>query len=185
MGCDFFYRRVLQARQGGERQDRASKGTERSALKRDGGGEASREANDAWSIARTDKTSARLETVKAELEARIFSGADQVSTQLESRICSSADWVSTQLEAMKAHMEKMQQELDALRSKEAAKAEGAVADMDDAELREEVLVLREDVDELDERMMKPEKHAAVDACRPTRRRKDASRNAALLSAKHA
>ncbi|MDX1733149.1 MAG: DUF3373 family protein [Halioglobus sp.] len=71
--------------------------------------------------------------------------------------------LSTQLEAMKAHMEKMQQELDALRAKEAQKSDTAIADMDDAELKEEVIVLREDVDELDERVMKPERHAAVDA----------------------
>jgi uncharacterized coiled-coil protein SlyX len=70
--------------------------------------------------------------------------------------------LSAQLEAMQAQMSAMQAELKVLREKDAAASQFTVVETDYGELKEEVMVLREDVDDLDERLMEPEKHAALD-----------------------
>ena len=73
------------------------------------------------------------------------------------------DELSAQLEAMQAQMAAMQSELKELREKDAARSQFEVVETDYGELQEEVMVLREDVDDLDDRLMAPEKHAALDA----------------------
>jgi len=70
--------------------------------------------------------------------------------------------LSAQLEAMQSQMMEMQKEIKTLREKDAARSPYVAVETDYGELKEEVLVLREDVDDLDDRLMAPEKHAAVD-----------------------
>ncbi len=70
--------------------------------------------------------------------------------------------LSAQMAAMQAQMTAMQAELKELREKEAARNQFEVVATDYGELQEEVMILREDVDDLDDRMMAPEKHAALD-----------------------
>lgn len=73
--------------------------------------------------------------------------------------------MSAQLQAMQAQMQEMRQELEHLREKDAARGAGAeivVVDAEYGDLKEEVYFLREDVDDLDDRLMAPERHAAVD-----------------------
>lgn len=79
------------------------------------------------------------------------------------------DELSVQLQAMQAQMSAMQEELKTLRAKDAERSEKeakqselVIFQSDYGDLKEEVYVLREDVDELDDRLMAPEKHAAVD-----------------------
>jgi hypothetical protein len=73
--------------------------------------------------------------------------------------------LSGQLEAMQAQMMQMSKELQELREKDAASSKFDVVETDYGELKEEVLILREDVDDLDDRLMEPEKHAALDGIR--------------------
>lgn len=70
--------------------------------------------------------------------------------------------LSAQLQAMQSQMMEMQQEIRTLREKEASRPELVVVDTDYGDLQEEVMYLREDVDELDDRLMEPERHAALD-----------------------
>lgn len=70
--------------------------------------------------------------------------------------------LSAQLEIMQTQMMAMQQEMKAMRAKEASDTGVMVVETDYGELQEEVMVLREDVDDLDDRLMEPEKHAALD-----------------------
>ena len=72
------------------------------------------------------------------------------------------DELAAQLEAMQAQMLDMQKEIKTLRAREAASPQVEVVETDYGELKEEVMVLREDVDDLDDRLMEPEKHAAID-----------------------
>jgi cell division protein FtsB len=72
------------------------------------------------------------------------------------------DELSAQLEAMQAQMLGMQKEIKELRAREAARPQIEVVETDYGELKEEVMYLREDVDDLDDRLMAPEKHAAID-----------------------
>ncbi len=83
------------------------------------------------------------------------------------------DELSRQLAAMQSEMQQMRQELTELRAREAARAQPAttaattaptteVAQVNLQELQEEVTVLREDLDDLDDRMIRPEKHAVLD-----------------------
>lgn len=73
--------------------------------------------------------------------------------------------LSAQLEAMQAQMMDMQGELKDLRAKDESRNQFEVVSTDYGDLQEEVLVLREDVDDLDDRLMEPEKHAALDGLR--------------------
>ena len=73
--------------------------------------------------------------------------------------------LAAKLEAMQSQMMEMQTELKTMREKEAKRAEPGeivVVETDYGDLQEEVMFLREDVDELDERLMEPERHAALD-----------------------
>jgi hypothetical protein len=73
--------------------------------------------------------------------------------------------LAAKLEAMQSQMMEMQTELKTMREKEAKRAETGeivVVETDYGDLQEEVLFLREDVDDLDERLMEPERHAALD-----------------------
>jgi DNA-binding protein YbaB len=73
--------------------------------------------------------------------------------------------MSAQLQAMQAQMQEMQKELETLREKDAARGAApgiVVVDSEYGDLKEEVVMLREDVDDLDDRLMEPERHAAVD-----------------------
>lgn len=70
--------------------------------------------------------------------------------------------LSAQLEAMQSEMMSMQREIKTLREKEASRAGLVVVENDYGDLQEEVMVLREDVDDLDDRLMEPERHAALD-----------------------
>lgn len=70
--------------------------------------------------------------------------------------------LSAQLQAMQAQMGEMQKELQALREKDAARSRFEVVETDYGDLKEEVMYLREDVDDLDDRLMEPEKHAVLD-----------------------
>jgi len=70
--------------------------------------------------------------------------------------------LSTQLEAMQSQMMEMQKELMQLREKDATQSPITIVETDYGDLKEEVMVLREDVDDLDDRLMEPEKHAALD-----------------------
>jgi hypothetical protein len=72
------------------------------------------------------------------------------------------DELSAQLQAMQSQMMAMQKELQSLREKDANRAEVVVVETDYGDLQEEVMFLREDVDDLDERLMEPERHAALD-----------------------
>jgi len=75
------------------------------------------------------------------------------------------DELSAQMEAMQTQMMAMQKELVELREKDAARNQFEVVETNYGELQEEVMFLREDVDDLDERLMAPEKHAALDGLR--------------------
>ncbi len=70
--------------------------------------------------------------------------------------------LSAQMAAMQEQMSAMQSELKRLREKDAASNQFVVVESEYGELKEEVMYLREDVDDLDERLMAPEKHAALD-----------------------
>lgn len=70
--------------------------------------------------------------------------------------------LGAQMEAMRSQMMEMQKELKQLREKDATQGAFTVVETDYGDLKEEVLVLREDVDDLDDRLMEPEKHAALD-----------------------
>lgn len=70
--------------------------------------------------------------------------------------------LSAQLQAMQSQMMEMQKEIKTLREKDAQGGELVIVETDYGELQEEVMYLREDVDELDERLMEPERHAALD-----------------------
>ena len=70
--------------------------------------------------------------------------------------------LSAQLELLQSQMAAMQQELQELRSKEAGPVH---ISSDYGDLKEEVVLLREDVDDLDYRLMEPERHAALDRIR--------------------
>jgi outer membrane murein-binding lipoprotein Lpp len=72
------------------------------------------------------------------------------------------DELSAQLKAMQAQMLDMQKEIKELRAKDATRSQFEVVETDYGDLKEEVMVLREDVDDLDDRLMEPEKHAAID-----------------------
>jgi hypothetical protein len=74
----------------------------------------------------------------------------------------SVDDLSAQLQAMQSQMMEMQKELQSLREKDAARAGIVVVENDYGALQEEVMYLREDVDDLDDRLMEPERHAALD-----------------------
>jgi hypothetical protein len=74
----------------------------------------------------------------------------------------SVEELSAQLESMQSQMMEMQKEIKTLREKEAGRPEVIVAEAEYGELQEEVLFLREDVDDIDERLMAPERHAALD-----------------------
>ncbi len=71
--------------------------------------------------------------------------------------------LAAQLQAMQAQMSEMQAELNVLREKDAARPQFEVVETDYGDLKEEVMFLREDVDDLDDRLMEPEKHAVLDA----------------------
>jgi hypothetical protein len=73
--------------------------------------------------------------------------------------------LSRQMEMMQAQMREMQTELQELRAKDAARSQFDVVENDYGDLKEEVMYLREDVDDLDDRLMEPEKHAALDGLR--------------------
>jgi DNA-binding protein YbaB len=73
--------------------------------------------------------------------------------------------LSQQLQTMQTQMMEMQKELQELREQDNTGSTVDVVEMDYDELKEEVIYLREDVDELDERLMAPEKHAALDGIR--------------------
>ena len=70
--------------------------------------------------------------------------------------------LSAQLEAMQSQMMEMQKEIKTLREQEAGSPEVVVVESDYGDLQEEVMFLREDVDDIDERLMAPERHAALD-----------------------
>ena len=70
--------------------------------------------------------------------------------------------LSAQLQAMQSEMMSMQKEIKTLREKEASRAGLVVVETDYGDLQEEVMVLREDVDDLDDRLKEPERHAALD-----------------------
>ena len=70
--------------------------------------------------------------------------------------------LSAQLEAMQSQMMEMQKEIKTLREQEASSPEVVVVESDYGDLQEEVMFLREDVDDIDERLMAPERHAALD-----------------------
>ena len=72
------------------------------------------------------------------------------------------DELSAQLQAMQSEMMSMQKEIKTLREKEAGRTGLVVVETDYGDLQEEVMVLREDVDDLDDRLMEPERHAALD-----------------------
>ncbi len=74
----------------------------------------------------------------------------------------SVEELSAQMAAMQAQMAAMQTELKELRERDAARSQFEVVTTDYGDLEEEVMILREDVDDLDERLMAPEKHAALD-----------------------
>lgn len=75
---------------------------------------------------------------------------------------STVEELSAQMAAMQKQMMAMQEELTELREKDAAGNQFAVVEADYGELKEEVMYLREDVDDIDDRLMAPEKHAALD-----------------------
>ena len=70
--------------------------------------------------------------------------------------------LSTQLQMMQSQMQQMQKELQDLRAKDAQRSQIQVVDKEYGDLKEEVMFLREDVDDLDDRLMQPEKHAVLD-----------------------
>ncbi|MFC1579213.1 DUF3373 family protein, partial [Pseudomonadota bacterium] len=70
--------------------------------------------------------------------------------------------LSAQMQKMQAQMLAMQQELQELRAKDAQASSIQVVNKEYGDLKEEVMYLREDVDDLDDRLMKPEKHAVLD-----------------------
>ena len=72
------------------------------------------------------------------------------------------DELSAQLKAMQSQMMNMQTELKDLRAKDAARPQIQVVNKEYGDLKEEVMFLREDVDDLDDRLMEPEKHAVLD-----------------------
>jgi DNA-binding protein YbaB len=72
------------------------------------------------------------------------------------------DELSAQLQAMQSQMMEMQSELKDLRAKDAARPQIQVVNKEYGDLKEEVMFLREDVDDLDDRLMEPEKHAVLD-----------------------
>jgi hypothetical protein len=68
--------------------------------------------------------------------------------------------LNAQLQAMQAQMMEMQKEMKVLRENQGGK--WVVTSEDYGEMQEEVAVLREDVDDMDDRLMEPEKHAVLD-----------------------
>ena len=72
------------------------------------------------------------------------------------------DEMSAQLQAMQSQMMEMLIERKYLREKDAARSDIVVVESEYGALQEEVMYLREDVDDLDDRLMEPERHAALD-----------------------
>jgi hypothetical protein len=71
--------------------------------------------------------------------------------------------LAAQVKLLTEQMAEMQKELNTLRASDASGNRFVVVENEYEDLKEEVLVLREDVDDLDDRLMEPEKHAALDA----------------------
>jgi hypothetical protein len=72
--------------------------------------------------------------------------------------------LSEQVDALSAQLKAVQAELRSLKEQQSGTATvpPAAEETEYGELVEEVVLLREDVDDLDERLMQPERHAAVD-----------------------
>lgn len=92
--------------------------------------------------------------------------ASALAINMSPAIAQSNAELAAQVRLLTEQMMQMQKELEVLRERDAQNTGIVVVETEEYEgLKEEVLYLREDVDDLDDRLMEPEKHAALDGLR--------------------